>query len=55
MIDPTEETESRCTEVSACDVTGSQVFVTVPIVNQPDWGAHRQLLAAVRSRFQLEQ
>lgn len=55
MIDPTEENESECTEVSVCDVTGSQVFVTVPIVNQPDWGAHRQLLAAVRSRFQLEQ
>ncbi|WP_316744467.1 DUF5959 family protein [Streptomyces sp. MK7] len=54
MIDPTEETESGCTEVSVCDVAGSQVFVTVPIVNQPDWGAHRRLLAAVRSRFQLE-
>lgn len=54
MIDATEENESGCTEVSVCDVTGSQVCVTVPIVNQPDWGAHRLLLAAVRSRFQLE-
>lgn len=54
MIDPTEENESGCTDVSVYDVTGSQVFVTVPIVNQPDWGVHRQMLAAVRSRFQLE-
>ncbi|WP_228920695.1 DUF5959 family protein [Streptomyces sp. DH20] len=54
MIDPTEDNESGCTDVSVYDVTGSQVFVTVPIVNQPDWGVHRQMLAAVRSRFQLE-
>ncbi|MEU3899178.1 DUF5959 family protein [Streptomyces sp. NPDC045251] len=54
VIDPTEENESGCTEVSVCDVTGSQVCVTVPIGSQPDWDAHRQLLAAVRSRFQLE-
>ncbi|MGW5974845.1 DUF5959 family protein [Streptomyces sp. NPDC055186] len=54
MIDPTEETESGCTEVSVCDVTGSQVFITVPIVTQPDWASHRRLLAAVRNRFRLE-
>ncbi|MFF5341945.1 DUF5959 family protein [Streptomyces cellulosae] len=54
MIDPAEENESGCTEVSVCDVTSSQVFVTVPIANQPDWSAHRQMLAAVRSRFLLE-
>lgn len=53
-IDPTEETESGCTEVSVCDVTGSQVCITTPIALQPDWDGHRQLLAAVSSRFQLE-
>ncbi|MGW4290226.1 DUF5959 family protein [Streptomyces sp. NPDC004673] len=54
VIDPADETESGCTEVSVYDVTGSQVVVTVPIANQPDWNAHRQLLADVRSRFPLE-
>ncbi|MFG3123481.1 DUF5959 family protein [Streptomyces sp. NPDC048201] len=54
MIDPAEETESGCTEVSVYDVTGSQVVVTVPLAHQPDWGAHRRLLAEVRSRFPLE-
>ncbi|MFG3045392.1 DUF5959 family protein [Streptomyces sp. NPDC048241] len=53
-IDPADETESGCTEVSVYDVTGSQVVVTAPIANQPDWDAHRQLLAEVRSRFPLE-
>ncbi|MBL3669719.1 hypothetical protein JL475_27805 [Streptomyces sp. M2CJ-2] len=53
-IDPTEETGSGCTEVSVCDVTSSQVRITVPIATQPDWDGHRQLLAAVRNRFQLE-
>ncbi|MFB8210969.1 MULTISPECIES: DUF5959 family protein [unclassified Streptomyces] len=54
MIDPTDENESGCTEVSVYDVTGSQVVVTVPLMDRPDWDAHRQMLAVVRSRFQLE-
>lgn len=53
VIDPAEETGSGCTEVSVYDAADSQVFVTVPIVDQSDWGAHRRLLAEVRSRFQL--
>jgi hypothetical protein len=54
MIDPTEETESGCTEVSVYDVTGSQVFVTVPVVPPGDWAArHRRLLTDVRDRFPL--
>ncbi|MFE3496152.1 DUF5959 family protein [Streptomyces sp. NPDC059175] len=55
MIDCTEETESGYTEVSVYDVTGSQVFVTVPVETPPDWTArHRRLLAEVRDRFPLE-
>ncbi|WP_330240265.1 DUF5959 family protein [Streptomyces sp. NBC_00525] len=54
MIVPMEENASGCTEVSVHDVTSSQVFVTVPLINQPDWEAHRQMLTVVRSRFQLE-
>ncbi|MFJ3932776.1 DUF5959 family protein [Streptomyces sp. NPDC090029] len=55
MIDPTEHTESGCTEVSVYDVTGSQVLVTVPIATQPDWAEnHRRLLATVNNRFPLQ-
>ncbi|PZT76074.1 hypothetical protein DNK56_22135 [Streptomyces sp. AC1-42W] len=54
MIGPMEENGSGCTEVSVCDVTGSQVFVTVPLMDQPGWEAHHQMLAVVRSRFKLE-
>ncbi|MGW1184445.1 DUF5959 family protein [Streptomyces drozdowiczii] len=54
MIDPTDENESGCTEVSVYDVTGSQVVVTVPLMDRPDWDAHRQMLTVVRNRFELE-
>ncbi|MEW2133960.1 DUF5959 family protein [Streptomyces sp. NPDC005435] len=54
MIDPAERTESGCTEVGVCDITGSQVLVTVPLATEPDWAAHRRLLAEVRNRFPLE-
>lgn len=54
MIDPTAENGSGCTEVSVYDVTGSQVVVTVPLVDRPDWDAHHQTLAVVRNRFELE-
>ncbi|MFD1661855.1 DUF5959 family protein [Streptomyces caeni] len=54
MVAPDEESESGCTEVSVYDVTGSQVFVTVPIVTPPDWiGRHRRLLTEIRNRFPL--
>ncbi|MEU3090370.1 DUF5959 family protein [Streptomyces massasporeus] len=54
MLAPAEESESGCTEVSVYDVTGSQVFVTVPVVTPPDWTARqRQLLAEARNRFPL--
>ncbi|MGV9226715.1 DUF5959 family protein [Streptomyces albogriseolus] len=34
--------------------SGRSPRITIDEVNQPDRGVHRQMLAAVRSRFQLE-
>ncbi|CAL9625640.1 DUF5959 family protein [Streptomyces sp. enrichment culture] len=51
MIDAATETESECLEVSVFDVTGSQALVVVPIADQPDWAAHRRLLATARDRY----
>ncbi|MEU6244564.1 DUF5959 family protein [Streptomyces sp. NPDC047024] len=54
VLAPPEGTESGCAEVSVYDVTGSQIYLTVPVAVEPDWiERHRQLLGEIRGRFPL--
>ncbi|MFC7814806.1 DUF5959 family protein [Streptomyces sp. NPDC057367] len=54
QVTPPAINESECVEVSVCDISASQVCVTVPVAAPDDWiERHRALLAAVRCRFPL--